>query len=99
MDMTTGGYRKQQRVPCQYTGVLVAMVMAIWVRHPQTFGDMVEAGMAADGIVARTEAEREDWPSFAAIGRCFCGKKRWGGVEANRLSWFIMQVVEKIEVS
>jgi superfamily II DNA helicase RecQ len=97
MDITTGGYRKQRGVECQFAGVLVATVMAIWVRHPQIFGDMVEAAMAADGWVAQTEQEREEGPGFTAIGQWFGKKTRWGGVEANKMSWFIVQVGKEIE--
>jgi len=96
VDISTGGHRKQGGVGCQYAGVLVETVMAIWVRYTQEFGDMVEAAMKKDGWVERTAEEREEGPGMGEVARWFGEKKMWGGIEGNKISWFIGQVVRQV---
>ncbi|PVH90688.1 P-loop containing nucleoside triphosphate hydrolase protein [Periconia macrospinosa] len=93
LDTASGGYHKQSGVDCQYGGVLVEMVFSVWSRHVDLVGDMLQAAMEQDGWMAQTEREREDGPGMGAIGRWFCEKKRWGGIEVNKMSWFIVQVM------
>lgn len=96
-DIVRGGHRKQQGIACQYARVLVETVMAIWVRYEQEFRIFIEETMKQDGWVARTRQEREDGPGMEAIS-WFCEKKRWGGIEGNKMSWFVLQVGERIRV-
>jgi hypothetical protein len=98
MDITNGGHRKQQGVECQYGGVLVETVVSLWARHTQAFGDMLEDVMRGDGWVERTAEEREVGPGMEAMYRWFCEKKRWGGSEGNKMSWFVVEFVQRLGV-
>lgn len=95
VDITDGGYHKKQGRGCQYAGVLESMVFAIWVRHVQIFRDLVEEVMIDDGWVARTVEQREVGPGMEEVSRWFCEKKRWGGIESNKMSWFICRLAEQ----
>lgn len=93
LDIASGGYYKQSGADCQYKGVLVEMVFSVWTRHVGLVGDMLQAAMEQDGWMAQTEGEIENGPGMGAIGRWFCEKKRWGGIEGNKMCWFIVQVM------
>jgi superfamily II DNA helicase RecQ len=96
VNIANGGHQKQQGVGCQYPQVLVQTVMAMWVRHPQEFGDFVEEVMRRDGWIEKTAQEREVGPGVGEIAKWFCMKKRWGGIESNKMSWFICEFVDRI---
>ena len=87
---------RNSKVACQYPQVLVRTVMAIWVRHPQEFGDFVEEVMRQDGWIEKTAQDREVGPGIEEIAKWFCMKKRWGGIESNKMSWFICEFVDRI---
>ena len=96
MDSEKGGYRKEAGERCQYDGVLVRMVMGLWVRHVQVFGDLIERCMEMDGWRARSKDEEESGPTMEAIVKWFCEKKRWGGIEGNKISWFALQLSKQV---
>jgi len=96
VNIVNGGHRKQQGVACQYPQVLVETVMAIWVRHAQEFGVLVEEAMRRDGWIEKTAQHGEVGPGMEEIAKWFCKKKRWGGIESNKMSWFICELVDRI---
>lgn len=93
LDIVHGGHRKQRETRCQYKGVLVKTVMAVWVQQTQAFGDLVEAAMKKDGWVEQTAEDFETGPGMEAVGRWFCEKKRWGEIESNKMCWFLNQLL------
>jgi hypothetical protein len=58
---------------------------------------MLEGAMQAEGKEGSWD-EDEEGSVFRAIVRWGCEKKRWGGIEGNKLSWIIGQVIERIFV-
>lgn len=95
-DTKDGSYRKQPEVACQYGGVLVATIMAVYARHTQRVGDAMEEEMRVDGWEARTAEERETGPGMEATTQWLSGKKRWGGIESTKMVWFLCRLAEEV---
>lgn len=97
MNISTGGYRRVPENHCQYAGVLEGIVFSVWVRRVQDFGEAVEAAMRDDGWIERSRQEEKEGPGMEAVCRWFGERKRWGGLEGNKMSWFAVQVVKAID--
>jgi hypothetical protein len=93
MDVTDGGYRKQSGRTCQYEGVLGKVLAVAMVQGGlETYG-VLEQAMEEDGGVKEMDEEEVGGP-FRRIIQWASEKKRWGGIEGNKISCIIYRVVE-----
>ena len=95
-DTIRGGYYKQAGVTCQYQGVLMEMVVANWLRHGGVFDKVIQEAMKQDGWMARTATEEEEGPEIEAMLGWMGEKKRWGGIEGNKMCWILVRLLRRI---
>ena len=93
MDIVDGGYRKQAGQRCRYRGVLGKTFVVATMRGGFRVQGMLEQAMQNDGWAGQVGLEKNGG-IYQAIIRWGGEKKRWGGIEGNKLSWIIEQVVE-----
>ena len=92
-DTIRGGYFKKAGVKCQYRGVLMETFVANCIRNKEVFmGKIVEA-MKEDGWTAWTGAEEEEEPGIQEKLRWLGEKKRWGGIEGNKMCWILVTLL------
>ena len=92
MDIVNGGYRKQAGVRCQYLGVLAKTMVVGWRRGGSKTQEVIFDAIEKDGgwKGRGEELDRGAWRGIVEWGS---EKKRWGGIEGNKLSWVIRRVV------
>jgi superfamily II DNA helicase RecQ len=88
-----GGYRKQIGRRCQYRGVLGKTLVVAIMRGGLEVLAVLEKAIEEDGE-GRDVPEDEVGGPFRRIVGWGCEKKRWGGIEGNKISWVIRRVVE-----
>jgi superfamily II DNA helicase RecQ len=93
MDIVDGGYRKQSGVRCPYKGVLGKTFVAAIMRGGAGAMAMLEEAIEEDGG-GREVAEEEVGEPFRRIVQWGSEKKRWGGIEGNKISWIVGRVVK-----
>ena len=90
------GYRKQAGRRCRYQGVLGKTFVVATMRGGLGVQRMLEQAMQDDGWAGQVGLEK-DRGIYQAIVRWGSEKKRWGGIEGNKLSWIIGKVVDCIQ--
>jgi superfamily II DNA helicase RecQ len=95
VDIIDGGYRKQAGRGCRYRGVLGKTFVVATMRGGLGVQRMLEQAMQDDGWAGQVGLE-EDRGIYQAIVGWGSEKKRWGGIEGNKLSWIIGKVVDFI---
>jgi len=88
-----GGYRKQKGVRCQYLGVLGKVFVVGLMRGGIEVYEELERVIREDGGFKGINME-EVGGVFKEYVRWGSEKKRWGGIEGNKLSWVIGQVID-----
>jgi superfamily II DNA helicase RecQ len=92
-DVVDGGYRKQVGRGCRYKGVLGKTFVVATMRGGSGVQMMLEQAMQEDGWAGQVGLE-EDGGIYQAIIQWGSEKKRWGGIEGNKLSWILGKVVD-----
>jgi superfamily II DNA helicase RecQ len=93
MDIVNGGYRKQAGVRCQYLGVLAKTMVVGWRRGGSKTQEVIFEAIEKDGGW-KGRGEEVDGGAWRGVAEWSSEKKRWGGIEGNKLSWVIVRVVE-----
>ncbi|KAF2726598.1 hypothetical protein EJ04DRAFT_598889, partial [Polyplosphaeria fusca] len=96
LDIVRGGYRKQAGLQCQYKGVLIKVVVAIWYRYTEQVEEIVREILFDEGRIGRGGRGLDDETVFATAVVWLGEKKRWGGIEGNKMCWFLCRVSERL---
>jgi superfamily II DNA helicase RecQ len=88
-----GGYRKQEEAQCQYKGVLAKVFVVGLMRGGFAVNQVLDKAIEKDGGMRGVDIE-EVGGLFRGYVQWGSEKKRWGGIEGNKLSWIIRQVVD-----
>lgn len=78
-----GGWRKKAHAECQYQGILLASITALWARWGELFSAWISARMEQEGTSLFKDAE------FKKAVAWMTQKIRWGGIESNRMCWVL----------
>jgi hypothetical protein len=97
MDIVDGGYRKQIGGRCQYRGVLGKTFVVATMRGGLEGSAVLERAIEEDGG-GREVPEEEVGGPFRRVVEWGSEKKRWGGIEGNKISWVIGRVVKSAGV-
>jgi superfamily II DNA helicase RecQ len=96
VDVVDGGYRKQDGRRCRYRGVLGKTFVVAMMQGGMDAQRMLEQAMQDDGWAGQV-GSGEDGGIYRGIIEWGSEKKRWGGIEGNKLSWIIEKVVDFVE--
>jgi hypothetical protein len=96
VDVVNRGYRKQEGRRCRYRGVLGKTFVVIIMRGGLDAQRILEQAMQDNGWTAQVGLE-EVRGIYRGIIQWGGEKKRWGGIEGNKLSWMIEKVVNFVE--
>jgi superfamily II DNA helicase RecQ len=82
------GWDKIPGARCQFAGVLVPLVIAIWVLDDCRFTKWVQARMQREGIWHQDTGPSAD---FDQMVLWMASLVRWGGIQSNRMCWVLVQ--------
>lgn len=85
---------RQSKVACQYPGVLEKTFVAVMTRGKSEATVWCEEAIEQDGGGTDVSEEEVGGP-YRRIVQWGAEKTRWGGIEANKLSWVIGRLVER----
>jgi superfamily II DNA helicase RecQ len=95
VNIVDGGYRKQAGRQCQYRGVLGKIMVIAMMKNEEQAYEALEQAMEEDGMASRIPME-EVGGFFRACVEWGSEKKRWGGIEGNKISWIIGRLIGNI---
>ena len=97
-EMQDGGYRKKIGAACQYSGVLGKVFIVGLMKAGLAVQEVIEQAIEEDGGLGFRVDDEEVGGVLKGWARWGSEKKRWGGIEGNKLSWVIRRVDECIRI-
>jgi superfamily II DNA helicase RecQ len=82
------GWDKIPSARCQFAGVLVPSIIAIWVATDSLFMHWVQGEMQKEGVCQNKEGLPVD---FDKIVLWMASLVRWGGIQSNKMCWVFVR--------